>query len=150
MANRSVIEILINHNLKITPQRIAILEVILILENHPDADRITDYLRLSNPNISLSTIYKTLVTFTKKGIIKKVATAKESIRYDVIPERHHHLYCSESDRIEDFYDEDLNNIIDEYLNKKKIPNFTVEDIKLQITGKFTEAKAGKKQLKSKP
>ncbi len=123
MVNRSVIEILAKHNLKITPQRIAILEVILNIENHPDAEKITDYLRLTYPSISLATIYKTLDTFTKKGIIRKVATDKESMRYDAITERHHHLYCSESDRIEDFYDEDLNILLDELSEKEKYPEF---------------------------
>lgn len=140
MVNRSVIEILAKHNLKMTPQRIAILEVILNIENHPDAEKITDYLRLTYPSISLATIYKTLDTFTKKGIIRKVATDKESMKYDAITERHHHLYSSESDRIEDFYDEELNVLLDEFLKKKKIPNFKVEDIKLHITGKFTDNK----------
>ena len=140
MVNRSVIEILVKHDLKITTQRIAILEVIMLLDNHPDAEAITDYLRLTHPSIALATIYKTLDTFTKRGIIKKVPTSKESMRYDAIPERHHHLYCPESERIEDFYDDDLNRIIDEYLKKKKIPNFKVEDVKLQIMGKFTDNK----------
>ena len=140
MANKSVIKILVQNDLKITPQRIAILEVILILNKHPDADTITEYLRLTHPNISLGTIYKTLDTFTKKGIIKKIETQKDAMRYDAISNRHHHLYCSESDRIEDFYDDDLNKVLDEYLKKKKIPNFKIEDIKLQIVGKFTDKK----------
>ena len=138
MANQSVIKILIQNDLKVTPQRIAILEIILTLDNHPDADKITDYLKLTHPNISMGTIYKTLNTFTKKGIIKKVLTDKDSMRYDAVSDRHHHLYCSESDRIEDFYDDDLNKILDNYLKKKKIPNFKIEGIKLQIAGKFTD------------
>ena len=149
MANRSVIEILVKHDLKITPQRIAILEVILHLENHPDAETMTDYLRLTHPSISLATIYKTLDTFTKKGIIRKVPTSEESMRYDAISEKHHHLYCSESDRIEDFYDEDLNDILDNYIKKKKIANFKVEDIKLHIMGKFIDNKTDNKSEKFK-
>jgi Fur family transcriptional regulator, peroxide stress response regulator len=140
MVNRSVIEILVKHDLKITTQRIAILEVIMLLDNHPDAEAITDYLRLTHPSIALATIYKTLDTFTKKGIIKKVLSSNESMRFDAIQKRHHHLYCSESDRVEDFYDDNLTRIIDEYLKKKKIPNFKVEDVVLQITGKFTDMK----------
>lgn len=140
MANKPIIKILVDNNLKVTPQRIAILEVILSLENHPTVENITDYLRLTHPNISLGTIYKTLDTFHKKGIINKVHDDRDFMRYDAIIEKHHHLYSSESDRIEDFYDNDLNLLLDEYLKKKKIPNFKVEDIKLQIIGKFTDNK----------
>ncbi len=60
------------------------------------------------------------------------------MRYDAIIEKHHHLYCSESDRIEDFYDNELNDILETYLKNKKIPNFKIEDIKLQIVGRFTD------------
>jgi Fur family peroxide stress response transcriptional regulator len=147
MANKSVIKILAKNDLKVTPQRIAILEVILTLNNHPDADIISEYLRLTHPNISRGTIYKTLEIFTKKGIIKKVPTTKESMRYDAIPERHHHLYCSESDRIEDFYDDELNKILEEYMKKKNIPNFKIEDMKLQILGKFKDNKLIRKSTK---
>ncbi len=143
MANEAIIRILVQNDLKVTPQRVAILEVILANENHPTADNITECLRLTHPNISLATIYKTLETFSKKGIVHKVSTKNDTTRFDPVNERHHHLYCSESDRIEDFYDEDLNKILDDYLRKKKIPNFTIEDVKLQITGKFTNKNPGK-------
>jgi Fur family peroxide stress response transcriptional regulator len=138
MANKSIIKILIKNDLKVTPQRIAILEVILTLENHPNADNITEYLRISHPNISLGTIYKNLDTFTKKGIIHKVHNYDDSMKYDAIIEKHHHLYSQESDRIEDYADEKLNNIIEKYFKKKEIPNFTIEDINLQIIGRFTD------------
>ncbi len=144
MANKTVIRILVQNGLKVTPQRIAILEVIMALDNHPDVDVITEHLKMTHPGIALTTIFRTLETFTKKGIIKKVLTDKDSMRYDAIPERHHHLYCSESDRIEDFYDDELNKLLEDYLKKKKIPNFKIEDMKLQIIGRFTDNKhAGK-------
>ena len=138
MANKTVIRLLVQNDLKVTPQRVAILEVILNLDNHPHAENITEYLRLSHPNISVGTIYKTLDIFTKKGIIKKVLTTKDSMRYDAIPERHHHLYCLESERIEDYYDDDLNKILEDYIKKKNIPNFKIEDVKLQIVGRFLD------------
>ena len=142
MANKSIIKILVQNDLKVTPQRIAILEIILTLENHPTADNITEYLRLSHPNISLGTIYKTLDTFSKKGIIHKVLNDNDSMRYDPIIEKHYHLYSSESDRIDDYVDEKLSDIIEKYFEKKEIPGFTIEDIKLQITGRFTDKDKG--------
>jgi Fur family peroxide stress response transcriptional regulator len=140
MANKTVIRMLVENNLKVTPQRIGVLEVILTLKNHPTAENIIDYMRLSYPHIQMGTIYKILDAFIKKGMVNRVKTDNEIYRYDAIMERHHHLYCSESERIEDYYDEDLNKILDSYLKKKKIPNFKVEDIKLQIVGKFIDTK----------
>jgi Fur family peroxide stress response transcriptional regulator len=138
MANKTIIKILVEHELKVTPQRIAILEVIINLNNHPTADNITEYLRLNYPHIAIGTVYKTLATFSKKGIISKVLTENDAMRYDGIPEKHHHLYCSETERMEDFFDNNLNKILEDYFKKKRIPNFKIEDIKLQITGRFTD------------
>ena len=58
------------------------------------------------------------------------------MRYDSILDKHHHLYSSETEHIEDYYDEELDRMIEGYFKKKKIPNFSVEDIKVQIIGKF--------------
>jgi Fur family transcriptional regulator, peroxide stress response regulator len=138
MANKEVIKILAENNLKVTPQRTAVLEVILGLENHPTADDIVDYLRLNFPHVPIGTVYKILDAFVEKGIVKKVKTDNGIIRYDAILEPHHHLYCSDSELIEDYYDEELNNILNEYFRKKRIPNFTIEDFKLQIVGKFKD------------
>jgi Fur family transcriptional regulator, peroxide stress response regulator len=123
--------------LKVTPQRVTVLEVILMLGNHPSADTIINYIRLSFPHIAIGTVYKTLNIFVEKGVLNKVKTDKDIMRYDAVPEKHHHLYCTESDRIEDFHDENLYRIILNYLKKIEIADFKIDDIKLQITGKFT-------------
>ena len=60
------------------------------------------------------------------------------MRYDAVLSKHHHLYCAETERIEDYEDEKLNLLINEYFKKIKIKNFKVQDIKLQITGKFNK------------
>jgi Fur family transcriptional regulator, peroxide stress response regulator len=138
MANKQVIKILVENGLKVTPQRIAVLEVMLTLKNHPDADNVIEYIRINFPHVSIGTVYKTLETFVEKGILKRVKTESGAMRYDNITERHHHLYCVETERIEDFYDNELSDLIDKYLQKKKIPDFVIKDIKLQIVGEFTE------------
>jgi Fur family peroxide stress response transcriptional regulator len=58
------------------------------------------------------------------------------MRYDAVMQKHHHLYCSETDKIEDFEDPELDQLIAEYFAKKKINGFEVKEISLQITGKF--------------
>jgi len=138
MSNRDIIKILTDNNLKVTPQRTAVLEVIYTLNNHPSADYIIDYLRLKFPHIPLSTVYKILDVFVAKGIITKVKTDDGVMRYDFVKENHHHLYCSESERIEDYYDKELDNLLENYLKKKTIPNFKIKDIRLQIGGNFTD------------
>jgi len=123
-------------NLKVTPQRMAILEAIMNVKNHPSAENVVDYIRKNHPNISVATVYKVLDVLVENHLIGRVKTDKDVMRYDAILESHHHLYCSDSDKIEDYFDDDLNHILKEYFKKKEIPNFEVEDIKLQIIGRY--------------
>ncbi|MEZ5197307.1 MAG: transcriptional repressor [Bacteroidales bacterium] len=123
------------HGLKITPQRTAILEAFDEMRDHPSADIIIEYIRQHHPNIATGTVYNTLETFVDKGIIQKVKTENGVMRYDFITEKHHHLY-DDSNIIKDYFDEELNEILQDYFKNKTIPGFEIEDIKLQIKGKF--------------
>lgn len=131
---------LIEKRLKVTPQRIAVLEAIYKLNSHPASETIIDHIRKNNPNIATATVYKVLDKFVAYGLIKRVKTEKDIMRYDALLESHHHLYCSDSDKIEDYRDDELNKLLEKHFNKKKIPDFKIEDIKLQIIGKFIKNK----------
>ena len=122
--------------LKVTPQRVAIYEAVAELHNHPTAENIIEYIKTNHTNISVGTVYKVLDSLVENNLLRKVKNEKDIMRYDAIMSHHHHLYCSETDRIEDFEDPQLDQFISEYFKKKKIKNFKVQDIKLQITGTF--------------
>ena len=122
--------------LKVTPQRVAVLEALQKLHGHPTADEVINLVQLQHPNIAQGTVYKILDTFVEKHLVSRVKTDADVMRYDAVNENHHHLYCVDSSRIEDFYDEELNLLIESYFSKRSIPGFTIEDVKLQIIGRF--------------
>lgn len=124
--------------LRVTPQRLAVIEALFALRNHPTAEQITGYVHRLHPNIATGTIYNILETLVEKGILRKVKTSQDAMRYDAVPERHHHLYCSHSNRIEDYYDEGLTSLLADYFRDHEIPGFTVDEISLQINGRFTK------------
>ncbi len=138
MSIEGIVNKLVEKSLKVTPQRIAILEAIVKLSNHPTAENIIDYIRQNHPNIATATVYKVLDALVENNLIKKVKTEKDVMRYDAVTEKHHHLYCSSSERIEDYMDDELNQMLESYFEKKGIPGFRIDDIKLQINGKFLE------------
>jgi Fur family peroxide stress response transcriptional regulator len=140
MVNKTAVRILVEKGLKVTPQRIAVLDILLNLNTHPTADTITEYIRLNYPHVPIGTVYKILEVFVKYGLVNRVKTENGIIRYDPVTENHHHLYYSDSEQIEDFYDNELNKILNDYFRKKQIPNFKIKEIKLQIIGRFTENK----------
>lgn len=131
-------EIISNKGLKVTPQRIAILEALVDLANHPTVDEIIDHIKDHHPSISTGTVYKTLETMKEKGLITKVISDREVMRYDAVLEKHHHLYSASTGRIEDYHDEELNKLLESYFEKKNIKDFDVEDIKIYITGEFKD------------
>ncbi|MDD4193101.1 MAG: transcriptional repressor [Mangrovibacterium sp.] len=126
--------------LKVTPQRIAILEAIYRLDSHPTAEQIIDDIRPTHPNIATGTVYNVLDVLVNNGLVKKVKTEKDVMRYDGQTETHHHLYCMECDYIEDYYDKPLDEMIRKYLEENRIDNFIIEDVRLQINGRFIKHK----------
>ena len=139
MNNQEITNILKENNLKVTPQRMLIFKAFLKAPKHPTAEQIIKKVKKSNPNISPGTIYKTLETFAQNNIITKVKTEKDIMRYDMVMDTHHHLYCAESEKIEDYYDPELNKLIEEYFREKEIPGFNIEEFKIQFVGRFQDS-----------
>ncbi len=136
ISNKDIRDTFTEKGLKITPQRIVILEAIYKLDNHPTVEDILTYIRKDNPNIATGTVYKVLDTLVENNIIKRVKTDKDIMRYDGVIEKHHHLYCSECDLIEDYEDDELDELLRNHFKNKNIEGFTMEDIVLQIRGTF--------------
>jgi Fur family transcriptional regulator, peroxide stress response regulator len=130
----------IEKGLKVTPQRMIILEAIYALNNHPTAENISEFIREKNPNIATGTVYKVLDTLVNSGLVRKVKTDRDIKRYDGIIESHHHLYCGECDYIEDYENTKLDALIMKFFEENKIHNFIIDDIKLQINGRFLQHK----------
>ncbi len=138
MNTKELANTLSEKGLRVTPQRIAILGAINKLNGHPTADKIIEYIKKNHPHISVGTVYKVLDSFVENGLLKKVKTEKGIMQYDPSQSSHHHLYCTDTDRIEDYEDEKLDELIIDYFNRKGIKNFKIKDIQLQITGTFKQ------------
>jgi Fur family peroxide stress response transcriptional regulator len=130
-------KLLTDKGLKVTPQRLAVLESFQRLEQHPTTDKIIGFIRKNHPNIATGTVYKTLETFVEKGLLKRVKTDRDVMRYDPILEPHHHMYCEETGKIEDYFDDELNDLIKNHFENRTIPGFEIKEVILQIKGDFT-------------
>ncbi len=87
--------------LKLTPQRLAILEYLDGNVEHPSAETIYADIKKKYPMISFATIYKTLETLKEKGNITELTIDSERRRYDPNTEQHHHLICMQCKKIVD-------------------------------------------------
>ena len=89
----SFTELLHNKNLKTTPQRLAILE--LIYENgHIGVEEIYQHIKQFQPNISLATVYKNVATL-------KPPTQKQ--KYELASDKHIHVSCEQCGKLQDVH-----------------------------------------------
>ena len=90
------------HDLKVTPQRVAIYRELIQSTQHPTADRMYQAIRKTFPNISFDTVNRTLLTFARIGVVDVVETFGGPKRFDSDVDDHHHLHCTACGRIIDF------------------------------------------------
>ncbi len=98
------------HQLKITPQRIAIYRELIESGDHPAADTMFQIVKKEFPNISYDTVNRTLLTFAEVGIVDVVEVFGGAKRFDPTTSNHHHLHCVACGRIIDFSNEDYDNL----------------------------------------
>lgn len=96
----SHIELLKEHNLKATPQRLCILSV---LDNygHASLDEIQDHTKKNFPTLSVSTIYRNINEMVDKGLISEVKVKNMKDRFELDKHQHAHLVCIKCGSIED-------------------------------------------------
>ncbi|GFI60968.1 peroxide operon regulator [Clostridiales bacterium] len=95
----SIPETLRSNGLKVTPQRIAILNTLMNTKSHPTAEAIFKSLEPTNPTMSLATVYKTLDSFTSAGIIQQLTIDGDSLHYDFETDFHPHLICMKCNKV---------------------------------------------------
>jgi Fur family peroxide stress response transcriptional regulator len=99
----SIIRALREKGLKVTPQRLAIGDVLVEREEaHPGADLIWREAKKRVKNLSLSTVYATLNELAKHGVIKLLQFDRMENRYECNIEKHVNLICEKCKEIMDY------------------------------------------------
>jgi len=99
------------NKLKMTPQRIVIYRELLMSKDHPNAESLYRRIKKIIPDISLDTVNRTLLTFSKIGLVKNVEGYGEPRRYDPELKNHHHFRCLNCNSIIDFEHKPYDNMI---------------------------------------
>lgn len=111
-------------NIRLTHQRLKVLEYISNNRIHPTVDQIYSDLHKEIPSLSKTTIYNTLSTLVEAKFVKVITIEDNETKYDVITDDHGHFKCESCGNIYDFHinidaiaSEDLNNF---HVNQKDV------------------------------
>ncbi len=94
-----------NANLKNTPQRLCLLQV-LSKHTHPTIDEIYEQVRAIYPSISLATVYKNLSVLIEANLVVEVSVSGKKSRYDIFERPHIHAVCNGCGAVTDLFEED--------------------------------------------
>jgi Fur family transcriptional regulator, ferric uptake regulator len=108
-------ETLRKYSLKVTAPRLAVLSAFEKAKHYTSAQEIHSCLK----KIDLVTIYRTLSSFEKAGLIKRVDTRKDSIFYELNEGHHHHVICTNCEKMEEFTEREDEALIKKVLEKVK-------------------------------
>ena len=87
--------------LRLTPQRFAVLEYLTRAAGHPTADQIAAEINRRFPRASRATVYNALKALRDAGLVREVATEEALTRYESNVEPHHHFVCRVCGALED-------------------------------------------------
>ncbi|WP_338603872.1 Fur family transcriptional regulator [Sulfolobus tengchongensis] len=112
-------------NLKVTPQRIAILKLIM-KGGHFSGEQIYEELKKTEPSISLSTVYNTLETLKEAGILNSFE-ANGITWFEINRKPHINVFCTDSNMIMDLEIE-----IDNFMEKLNKTGLDVKNVNIIV------------------
>ncbi len=117
------------YDLKVTPQRVAIVEE-LYRNGHMNIDALYKKLLSKFPSVSLATIYKNINAMVEKVFLSEVKIPNSKSVYELVKTEHAHLVCSCCGYIEDI-SLDASSILDE---ASRLSSFKIDSTNIVLGG----------------
>ena len=139
-------ELLKQRGFKFTGQRSAILDVLVKYSGkHLSTEEVYKYVRETNPEIGLATVYRTLTLLETIGLAMKLDLDDGFSRYELARQnedhRHHHLICSSCGSVSEV-EEDLLDALEEQILLKN--GFLVRDHRVKFYGICSKCRENEK------
>ncbi len=87
--------------LRVTPQRVAILDTLAELRGHRTAEEIAAALRRAGAEMPRASLYHALAAMTDRGVVLVADSGPGTARYELTTDWHHHLVCRQCRAIVD-------------------------------------------------
>jgi Fur family ferric uptake transcriptional regulator len=108
-AQKLFIQYLRENNLKVTQERLALLDEIFATGEHLDADELLARMKAKQRKVSRATVYRTLDLLVQCGLVRKSRLGREHYFYEKMEPGggHHHMVCTATGKIIEFWDAEL-------------------------------------------
>jgi len=139
-AKQKFLGFLESKKLRMTSQRMAIIDTVFETEEHFTADQLLAWSRTRDQSVSRATVYRTLPLLTESGLVREMDFGKDYKYYDpnyAEHPNHNHIICNDCERIVEFESDKICRLEDEITHKL---GFSVKSQRLQITGSCEELK----------
>ncbi len=102
-------EYLARKRLKMTPQRMRILDAFLLSEGHLTSEELYGRVKKADPSVGQATVYRTLKLLADSGIAQEVDFSEGVARYEhgFHDEHHDHLICTRCRTTVEVSDEEI-------------------------------------------
>ena len=124
-------KILKSAKLKNTGPRMTVLHTLAEVKHPETAQEI--YERIGKKKIDLVTLYRTLASFEKNGLLRRVDLHKDAIYYELNTEHHHHIVCTNCSKVEDFENLEIEKVL-ERITKKSLKFKNIKEHSLELFG----------------
>lgn len=145
-------DVLKKNGYKYTYQRAKIYNVFLQnQEKHLSTDEVFEYLKETNPEIGIATVYRTLMLFEELGILYKISFDDGVLRYEIRNNdsnlgHHHHLICNGCGKVIECKIDLLNTLEDTI---EKTEKFKITDHNLKFYGYCENCNKKKERINEK-
>ena len=124
--------------LRVTQQRVAVLEYLCATPAHPTAEEIGAAVNRLQPTTSRASVYNVLNSLTQSGLIDELVFDDAVARYDANLGPHHHFLCTACGAVHDVPVDAL-----PPLTKKRLPTgHTVESVDVTLRGRCPACAGG--------
>jgi len=123
------IELLKRNQIKVTPQRLAIVEL-MDRNGHISVRDIFSKIQENFPSLSLATVYKNINAMVETSFIKELKIVGQDAKYELSKEEHSHMICKECGKVEDIILE-TEAIVS---SAAKISHYTIDESSIQLFG----------------
>lgn len=143
-------ELLKQNGLKVTTQRVKVLEVLSnSSDRHLTAEEIYELIKVDYPEIGLATVYRTIQLLLELNLIDRINLDDGFVRYEINSQdenskkhHHHHLICIKCGKVISFEDDLLDELEKRIMDRL---SFKVLDHEVKLYGECKDCSADEKE-----